>query len=133
MIAAPEAELKKETFSDFENMSVTAKQYTPFWPVFIVFFFFVITAVLQLVSNLEAKKNLQASVALLTKGVERAKAKNDTLNGLAHDLIQLAPTSAPAQQIVNDFRIQVKNGAPRSNAPANAAAPTPAAPTTAPK
>jgi hypothetical protein len=111
----------------FEFMNDSAKQYTSFWPVFIVFFFFTITAILQLISNVQAKDHLQAGVAQLSRGAQQAQAKETALSGLAHDLIDLAPTSAIAQQIVTDFRIQVKNQAPKQRA-ATGGAPAPGAP-----
>ncbi len=141
MIAAPEQKIQtapKQTES-FQPISMNSKTYNAFWPVFIVFFFFTITAIIQLVSNIQAKRNLTAAVEQLSKGVAQAKAKGAALNGLAHDLIDLAPTSGPAQQIVSDFRIQMraapnKASAPASQAPAAAPAPAASAPATpAPK
>ncbi len=76
-------------------MNDTVRTYNPFWPVFIVFFFFVVTSILQLISNVQAKNNLQAAVAQLSKGVTQAQAKSAALNGLARDLVDLAPSSAP--------------------------------------
>ena len=139
MIAAPEQKIQataKQTES-FQPISMNSKPYNAFWPVFIVFFFFTVTAVIQLISNIQAKRNLGAAVVQLSKGVAQAKAKGAALNALAHDLIDLAPTSGPAQQIVTDFRIQMKAAPNKASAPASqATAPTPAASapaTTAPK
>jgi len=132
MIAAPEQKTPaapKQTES-FEPISMNSKPYNAFWPVFIVFFFFTFTAILQLYSNLQARSNLNAAVVQLSKGVAQAKAKGAALNGLAHDLIDLAPTSGPAQQIVTDFRIQMKAAPAKASAPASqpaVAAPAPAA------
>ena len=109
-------------------MSDSEKNYTPFLPIFIVFIFFVLSAAVQLYINVQAKHNIDAALGQLVKGAVQAKAKSDALSGLAHDLVDLSASSAPAQQIVNDFRIQIKNP-PAANAPADKAA---AAPATAP-
>lgn len=131
MIAAPEQKIQataKQTES-FQPIFMNSKPYNAFWPVFIVFFFFTITAIIQLISNIQAKGNLNAAVVQLSKGVAQAKAKSAALNGLAHDLIDLAPTSGPAQQIVTDFRIQMKAAPAKASAPAaTAPAPTASAP-----
>ena len=132
MISAPEQNPQtppKQTES-LQSVSVNSKHYNAFWPVFIVFFFFTVTAIIQLISNIQAKSNLNAALVQLSKGVAQAKAKGAALNALAHDLIELAPTSSAAQQIVTDFRIQMKAAPNKVSAPASqppAAAPTPAA------
>jgi len=117
-----------ETLPHLEPMSDSEKNYTPFLPIFIVFIFFVLSAAVQLYINVQAKHNIDAALGQLVKGAVQAKAKSDALSGLAHDLVDLSASSAPAQQIVNDFRIQIKNP-PAANAPADKAA---AAPATAP-
>lgn len=108
-------------------MNETAKQYTAFWPVLIVFVCFTITNILSLIGNLETKKNLEVGVAQLAQNYYKAKAKEAALRGLAQDLIGLAPTSLVAQQIVTDFHIQVKNPPRGMNPTPSAVTPTNAA------
>ena len=111
-------------------MTENAKQYTAFWPVLLVFLCFTITNLLSLYGNLETRSSLITAVNQLVVGYNKAQAKEAALRGIAHDLIELAPTSLIAQQIVTDFHIQVKNppsqASPAATAPASAPAPAPA-------
>jgi hypothetical protein len=111
-------------------MNDTAKQYSAFWPVLLVFLCFTVTNLLNLYGNLETRSNLRSTLVQLKQGAMQAQAKKEALSGLAQDLIALSPTSPVAQQIVTDFHIQLRN--PPAGQPA---APAPSAPpaTNAPK
>jgi hypothetical protein len=85
------------------------KLYTAFWPVFLVFLFFNLTAIWQIVGSVKTKHNLEQALAKLDEGVAQSQAKASALTGLAHDLLELAPSSPVAQQIVTDFKIKVRN------------------------
>jgi hypothetical protein len=108
-------------------MNETAKQYTAFWPVFLVFLCFTITNILNLIGNLETKSHLATALNQLAQSYNKAQAKEAALRGIAHDLIGLAPTSAVAQQIVTDFKIQEKGAPAGTGSAATAPAPTNAA------
>ena len=129
-----DVEHEEQPLNTFDLMTDPVKPYTSFWPVFIVFFFFTVTAILQLIANIQTKSHLVVAVNQLAQRAQQSQVKEAALSGLAHDVLALAPTSAVAQQIVTDFQIQVRNQAPRQGVAAGSpATPAPAAsPNTAP-
>lgn len=84
--------------------------YAAIIPLIVVFVALTAAYSLQVESSWGQCRQLKLQIAELEKDLPRAKLVNTKMLELSRDLVELGRKSAPAQQIVREFKIQLDPG-----------------------
>ena len=88
------------------EISRNVKSYTAFPALFAVFLAFAIGYGLQLANLVRQNTELRRAEASSLQAVPRARLVGAKLQGVTKDLLELAPASAGARQVVSEFEIR---------------------------
>ena len=86
-----------------------ARQYSPFWAIWMVFLVMTVIQGVQVKALFQQKQQLKSSLEKSGKIVSQAQTVNGTMLNVSRELSQMADSSTEARQILNDFQIQIKN------------------------
>ena len=93
------------------DASPAGRAYTAFPAALAVFLAFAVSCAIQLFGLVRQNSELRQANASALQAMPRARLVNAKLQGVTRDLLDLAPNSAGARQVVNEFEIRAAPGA----------------------
>ncbi len=88
------------------------RSYSPFWALAPVFAALLAGYAIQLWGLAGQNRQMRQADASLVQALPRAVAVTAKLQAVGKDLVDLAPSSAAARQIVNEFEIRLASSPP---------------------
>ena len=102
--------------------------HSAFWPLLILLVVLLVNYGMGAWAVQQQRRQLKTSLNEVGRVLPAAKRVNTAMDGLARNLLAMAPNSAAAQQIVDEFHIQLSassTGSPAAIVPSPAAANSP--------